>query len=277
LSKTDSKLVVEYDLKVTECPCGSKKKPEKCCGPVKDRTYSAEMDSVNYYKSDGFAIGLDFQLKRIVNGKLVPLIGEVQYTQRYKRAKGEKVIVQGLASSDYVMSPESVLHNYDAIYFVDTNTKSTSEHQISITAVLHAYIEHVEIDKYELKYLPLTILEFWDSEIEPETLGWYAVIRAIIEIPENKNKKIALVVDSRLDDLKALNYGNMPLFGEFYIPKNISLIYASVDVASNIANKLIKLSDKLATNKLNEVLANPRNEQLYETEYPCRYFRQWVH
>ncbi len=120
----DMKLTVEYDLKITECPCGSKKKPEKCCGPVKPRTYSAEMDPINYYASDGIAIGLDYKLKRIVNNKLEPLLGDVNYSQKYKRAKGDKVIIQGLSNGDYVMSPESVLLDYDAIYFVDTNMKS---------------------------------------------------------------------------------------------------------------------------------------------------------
>jgi len=277
MSDKKNKITLEYDLNVTECPCGSKKKPEKCCGPVKPRIYSAEMDSVNYHESEGFAIGLDYQLKRVVNNKVKPLIGEVQYSQKYKRDKGDKVIVQGPSNGDYVMSPESILLDYDDIYFVDTNTKNTVKHKISMTGVIHAFIEKLEKDICRLIYTPLTVLEFWDPEIESETIGWYALICAILEMPDNTNREILLVVDSRLDDLKGLSNGVTPLFDDFYIPENISLIYASADVGTNVANKLIKMADKLATNKLNEVLIDPREGLLKETVYPCQWFRQWTH
>ena len=62
----DKYLTVEYDLKITECPCGSGKEPVKCHGYVKPRTHTALLDPRNYTDSEGIAIGLDYSLKRFV-------------------------------------------------------------------------------------------------------------------------------------------------------------------------------------------------------------------
>lgn len=267
-------LSFQYDLNVVECPCGSGKKPEKCCGPVKPRTYLVDLDPRNFYESEGLAVGLDHKLKRIVKGKLKPLIGTPRLTQSYKRKKKKKVLVEGEVYGEYVMHPDSVLLGFEQIFSIDTNTWCIDEHKVSVSGVLHAYVEKAETDNI-LYFLPITAFEFWDAEVEPERLGWYALIQATMTNEEMCGKRTALIVDSGLGCLEGINKRELPIVGDFYLPENFKLIYASADIGSNMSNKLIKLSDRLSTAQLEKIKGDPKKESLYATEYACRWFRQW--
>ncbi len=276
MSGTNETIMVEYDLKVIKCPCGSGKKPEKCCGPAKPRTYSVELDIRNYYESDGLAIGLDHQLYRVVNGKHLPLIGRAKFTQSYKRKKNNKVIVKGDTGEQYVLHPESLLQGYESIFAIDTNTQDIDGSTVSMSGIVHAYTE-TDGDATTLWYMPLTINEFWDATEKPELLGWYVLIKSIMENDEFSNKKTGIIVDSELGRFDRFNSRSEPIMGSFYLPKEFTLIYASSDTSSNIANKLLKQCDRLATMKLNEVTVDARKSSLKRTPYPCMWFRQWTH
>lgn len=276
MSKSKDTFTFEYDLKVSECPCGSGKKPEKCCGPVKTRTHSVDLDPRNYYESDGLAIGLDFNLKRIVRGELKPLIGKPKFSQSYKRKKNNKILVKGNSLSEYVMHPDSIILGYDDLFFVDTNTVDISGHMVSATGVIHAYYTTDKGQK-ALMYTPLTILEFWDSDVSPEILGWYAIVDAITNDSRYNGKKMAFIVDSQLGNLDKINSREIPLLGDYCLPNNITLVYASSDSASNMANKLMKACDRFSRDKLNELKINQKVPHFEETPYPCAGFRQWMH
>ncbi len=276
MSGPNRTLTFQHDLKVTECPCGSGKKPEKCCGPAKQRTYSVDMDPRNYYESDGFAIGLDSKLNRIVNGQLKPLIGTPRFYQSYKRSKNDKVLVKGDSAGEYVMSPESILLANDQLFVVDTNTRNLGSHRVSVTGVLHAYVEK-RGEQHALMYGPATLLEFWDAEVSPELLGWYALLASLAEDDQYRCQRIGLIVDSELGKLDAMNDGRVPVLGDFYLPANCKLIYASADRGTSVANQLMRVCDRFASDKLALLAEDSQRDSLKETPYPCRWFRQWVH
>lgn len=270
-------LVLEFDMTATECSCGSSKRPEKCCGPIQPRTYAAKLDPRNYLESDGFAIGTDLALKRTVNGKLKPIIGSPELSQSYKRKRkgGNKVIVKGVARGDHVFDPESLLIGFDHIFAIDTNTKSLGEDSISVSGVVHGFLSFEE-DQVRLNYTPIFLLEFWNAQTKPERLGWYALISAIERNPDFAEKKVGIIVDSELGELDGLNERRSPLDEAYFLPTGFELIYATGDVASNATNKLIRLCDRLASLKLDEVIGDPRLETLNDTTYPCDRFRQWT-
>ncbi|MET0069006.1 MAG: SEC-C domain-containing protein [Candidatus Thiodiazotropha sp.] len=272
----DNTLTLEYDLSITECPCGSGKKPEKCCGPIKPRTHSIDLDIRNYLESDGFAIGLDYNLFRVVDDELKPLIGTAQFTHSYKREnKSNKVLAKGIATSNYPMRPDSILWNYDHIFSVDTNTITIDKNRISMTGVIHAYIDNTNSEP-TLQYSPVTLFEFWDADVKPELLGWFVIISSLIENKHFEGKKIALIVDSELGKLDKINSKQIPILNDFYLPSNFTLIFATADSSSNVACKLMKLSDKLSSNKLAAIKDNLQPDSLHDTPYPCRRFRQWI-
>ncbi|MBW9275713.1 MAG: SEC-C domain-containing protein [Candidatus Thiodiazotropha sp. (ex. Lucinisca nassula)] len=269
-------LTLEYDLSVTECPCGSGKKPERCCGPIKPRTHSVDIDYRNYIESDGLAIGLDYKLLRVVDGELRSLIGTPKFTQSYKRDNNKnKVLTKGVTTSNHPMRPDSVLWNYDHIFSVDTNTITIENISISMTGVIHAYIDNTKSEP-ALRYSPVMLLEFWDTDVKPELLGWLVTINSILENKHFEKKKIALIVDSELDKLDKINLRQIPILDDIYLPSNFTFVFATADSASNIACKLIRLSDTLSTSKLKAIKKNLQSDSLYETPYPCRLFRQWI-
>jgi len=275
MSENNNYLTVEYDLKVTECPCGSGKEPVKCCGYVKPRTHTALLDRRNFDESDGIAIGLNFSLKRVVKGQLLPIIGEAIFVHSHSREnKSSKVILQGKADKEFIMDPNAVFRKFDHAFAVDTNTnlRDFDKNIISMSGVID-----IEITQEALKCIPITTFEFWDAEIEPELLGWYLSIQAIQDSERLRTKKIALVVDSSLGDLEKYNEREKPLYGDFLLPENITLIYASADKMSSIANKLIKLADRMANSQLDKIKKDLDLNSLKETTYPCKYFRQWIH
>ena len=269
-------LTVQYTLSVMECPCGSGKLPKRCCGEVKPRILTAQLDPRNYHESDGIAVGMDYSLKRIVNGDLKPLIGKVKLSQGYSRKKNNKIIIEGEVDGEYVMNPESTLLGYDAIFSIDTNTKTINKTRISVTGIVYSHVNCDDKGVCVLSYLPLTVLEFWDAEINAEVLGWIAAIRAILEDKRYQGKSILIIVDSVLGDLDNINMRSKPIFSDFYLPDNFTMMYASSDVASNLSNKLIKASDKMASMKLQELSQDLQPDSLKETPYPCRLFRQWM-
>lgn len=277
MSKKIETLSLEVDIKASACPCGSGKTAERCCGPVKPRTYTVELDPRNYYESDGFALGLDLTLQRIVDGQLAPIIGTPRFEQSYSREKGRKILLRGASWGEHILSPQSLLLGFDHIFFIDTNTKLLGANRVSITGVLHAFIEPAQKEgEHILNYGPLTQLEFWDCEGNPEVIGWHAVIDTISENEELKDKTIALFVDSELGNLDGINERSRPLLGGSYLPENFRLIYASADSGGTVANKLMKLCDRWARDKLQEILTNPHMDSLKETTYGCRLFRQWM-
>lgn len=268
-------LTVEVTLRVNECPCGSKKAPEKCCGPVKPRNHVLELDPRNYYESDGFAIGLDYSMCRIVGGKRVPLIGEPIFSHTYARTKNNKVLVQGKSFGDHVLHPDSILSSYDHLFFVDTNTRYIEGTDVNVTASIHAYVTNEKEGKV-IRYAPLALLEFWGVNVPPERLGWHAVLTAIEANNELVGARNALIVDSEMSLLASFNERKMPILNDYYLPEKFELKYASADIGASIANKFIKACDRWSSEKLDDIVRNPRIESLKMTSYPCQWFRQWI-
>lgn len=268
---------IEVDVRVFECPCGSGRKPEKCCGPVKPRTHTVHLDPRNYHESEGLAIGQDGNLKRIVKGRMEPIIGLPRLSQSYPRKKSPKVLVGGEIRGGYALNPNALLLGYDYIFSIDTNTKKIYEHEISVTGVVYAILD-VSGEIVNMKYTHMCALEFWDSEVNAELLGLYAIIGAIKKNEGFRDKDIAILVDANLGILDDINSRKKPILPGCMLPENIRLIYATADSGSNVVNVLMRQSDKIATQKLNEIVSSDQDKHaLNETEYPCRWFRQWPH
>ena len=267
----DQDFIVEYDLEITECPCGSGKKARKCCGYVKPRTHSVRLDKRNYMESDGIAIGLDSSLKRVVGGNLLPIIGEPLYKLSHARESNvPKTIFKGTTDGEYVMAPNSVFHIHEHVFAIDTNTRTIDGNAVSMAGVIHAYL-----DGEQLKYGPISVFEFWDAEITSEILGWYALIQSIVENNFFDDKNIGIIIDHNLGDLEKYNNREIAISGDYFLPENMTLIYASADKAAGIANMLIKFADRVANTQFERIIMNVDASTLKDTTYPCRYFRQW--
>ena len=94
-------------------------------------------------------------------------------------------------------------------------------------------------------------------ELPSEKFGWMMVIQEINQKPINKGKRIAIVTDHDLENHSSYNSKRMPIFKEFYLPDNISLIYGRGDGPEhNLLNYVVKQCDKISTELLKEIEKN---------------------
>ena len=269
-------LTLEFDTEVLECPCGSGKRPIKCCGKTKTRTTIIHMDERNFHESDGISFNLNGELKRNIGGKLHPLIGQPKISYGYKRKKGLKVLLSGNANDQFVMHNESVLQGYQNIFSIDTNTKKIDGNSISVSVIVHAYIEKID-DGFILNLAARTAFEFWNASVSPESLGLFALVNALLANEELADKSTGVIVDSDLGNLDSINNQKQEILNGLFLPEKYKLIYASSDVGVNGANKLIKLCDKKSNETLQHIRELSSKDNLVQSdEYPCEYFRQWV-
>lgn len=82
-----------------------------------------------------------------------------------------------------------------------------------------------------------------------ERIGWIEGLRALFEeYLITAEERIGLVVDAYLNDLPALNARTQPVFANLFLPKNVTLIYASADSGSEyLPNVLIRAADRSAS------------------------------
>ncbi len=97
---------------------------------------------------------------------------------------------------------------------------------------------------------------FWNIKDKEENIAWMTAIELIQKNPVvTENLKIGIIVDSDLGNIDRYNNRESPIYGNFYLPANMHLVYASTDGGKEYAaNRLISLADK-ESSKLLTVLA----------------------
>lgn len=272
----DYPLEILFTVSPSQCPCGSGRKPQKCCGEVKPRNYSISMSLENYFESDGLALNLnEVQVERLVGDKVSSVLGDTKFRQSYSRPKGEKSLVEATQQSNAKFEPNALFVQYEHLFTIDTNTKEVDGETISISCVIHAFADKLSDTECKLNYMPLAFFDCRNADVPPENLGWMILSRAISENAEYSGKKIGLVVDSDKDKLGRYNQRLEPIVKDYVIPTNQSLIYASADSGNSILNKLIKKCDKKASAVMEEIIATNHDDGLQlSEEYPCKKFRQ---
>ena len=217
---------------------------------IKPRTMSVTMDMGEPMTANGYSYDPKTgKVALLNNGKeLKPKYVTVE--QSYERKKGRKILNQIETCPDKLFSnPNKILQQYDIIFSIDTNTKYINSNKISVTGIV--YGEHIIENNNQcvlVRYRPINCLEFRNVTCKAENLGWKEAIKGICNSPHyTTDQNIALVVDSDLGNLKAFNSKEMPIVGEYYLPKNFTLVYASADAGSeNIANTMLKVSDQIS-------------------------------
>jgi len=263
------------------CPCGSGKKFKKCCR----NKYSKER--ITY-------VTFDFGEPKSINGfKLDPTTGDAAllYDARptnpmkanvetgYVRTKDFKVLNKALLPPQELnVNSNRKLESFDLIFAIDTNSKAVGNEIISIACVVGG--KNVLMPSHTaIRYRSVNCLEFRNIRDKAENIAWQKCIELIQAAPDYKStKKICMIVDSDLGNIPRYNSREAPIYGNFYLPENIQLIYASTDSGKeNIANQMIARCDKEATYLLNQVIKDNNRENLEAVLHqPYTHFKLWV-
>jgi hypothetical protein len=211
------------------------------------------------------------------NGYLVnPVSAFVE--RSYDRPKGPKVLSQVPVDPSVPMTadPLQALLAYDVIYVIDSNSRVIRDQNISVAAAILAKWQQRE-PEIRLGFAAMHALEFRDTDCHPDLLA----LRYHLHLLENNPTigqagKIALVVDSHLDNLSAIRSGNAPVLDDCYLPSWADLIYASDSAQDTLVNMLLRQADKEASALLKLIEDKTFPDMPSEDMFGhAKYFRFW--
>lgn len=183
----------------------------------------------------------------------------------YERPKGPKIITKiPQESRRPLMTPQSYVEAFDVVFAIDVNSRLIREEWYSVGAM--AVLETLEIvkDSNGITEKVVSNINMFGALIHGKNFGtnpdpwfWKVAIEEGVKLQYAKysdDLRVGLVVDSELGRLDQYNTGALPIFGDYHLPKNFRLVYASADTGSDFTlNKLMSLCDKEATLQLDHV------------------------
>lgn len=178
--------------------------------------------------------------------------------QCYPRdGKNPKILRQLTNPSGGIVDFSEPIKNYDRFFAVDTSYVPFGNNYLCATGSLFL-VDKVDPsgslkkgDNLNL-FSPPRLIFLSKNGRNPERYGWMKVIEGMMqhELFED-NLSHGMIVDSDLKDIAKINSGELPLNDVFFLPKNISLLYASADVGKDVLiNKLMRAADGIAKQSL---------------------------
>jgi len=250
------------------CSCGSGKKYKNCClVKIPRETYiqfqvkkSVSIDEIGYNFKDN-------QIMFRSNGKPIPLLNprtEIGYKRKNKKSRKTTL---SISANEYhpSLNPLNFLLEYDYIFAVDTNTKIINiqgkDTNVSVTYISQGLIKK-EDDKIITESVDIAANEFHNYKYDPEKVGWKFACKIIAnKLNLTSEKKVCLIVDSSLGDLSNFN-NKKPILGDWVLPENFTLVYASAESKDTAANMLLKRCDRKSNEILEEIKRKNSNDFL---------------
>lgn len=216
----------------------------------KSRSIAFQLDPKNLIEFDGIAFDFNTQtLHGVKNDKLCPLIGKSRLEYKRDRDNGNPKMLHASSSAtdeNYINSNHQ-LASYDHLIAVDTNTHHINGSAVSLTAAFHLKREIKAGATVSFSGGILALLEFWNATLSAENIGWWQVMQAVNSTQESFLGQIGLIVDSDLGNHQQFNNREIPIVGDFYLPENTTIIYASDKGGSeHLSTKMIKYCHDVA-------------------------------
>ncbi|MCB9964945.1 MAG: hypothetical protein H6855_02540 [Rhodospirillales bacterium] len=144
-------------------------------------------------------------------------------------------------------SNEALRDHYDHVFAIDTGTKEINGISVSVSGIISTKKRTAQGEEC-LEYGVPCLFYFTDQAEKPENLAWVLLIQEIQASEKYKKaRKIGIVVDSDLGNLKFYNDRSQPVYGNFYLPETMQLLYASADNKNdNIVCQMIDAADQSA-------------------------------
>lgn len=207
-------------------------------------------------KLDSFEISSNGEIKLISDGKNI-LPKSIFHQNIYTKKNGkEKILTETKLNEAKHGIDTKELFNFDIIFAVDTNTKIINKEKVSVLSM--QCCEKKEQRENELSVIfysfGLACIKNIPDKNE-EKLGIRVLVNQIINHPKyNKNFNIGIITDHDLQNIHKYNNRELPIYNDWFLPENFTLIYASADVGKEyLPNKLISFCDKEANKFFMEV------------------------
>lgn len=152
---------------------------------------------------------------------------------------------------------------YQRVFAISTNHELSGK-GICTGSFVEADFLQIE-DKIIVKFQSqIRVLELTNLHVNSEKFVWREIIKHIIN---DNSSKMAIIVDTDLENIEAYNSREKPIIDQFYLPDNIELIYAC-EKGHEIVNQAIKLVEmeskqflkQLRRDKIKRAPAQPCHE-----------------
>ena len=140
------------------------------------------------------------------------------------------------------VDPEKALDDFDVVCAVDTSvTKKGPLMTVGVITVMNT-IRKTD-GKLNGLCMAACMISHHDVESEKfENMNWLRAINWLRESSENR--KILMVVDSDLGNLKRYNSRDEPVYGNEMLPEGVTLVFSSDKAKDMWSNSLIYIADK---------------------------------
>lgn len=177
---------------------------------------------------------------------------KINYVTLYSRPNGKPKLLSKLEFVEpkkFTFSHEEFIKKFDHIWAIDTNKKLILGNLINVAVATEGDTSGTG------EYLPTIGIIFGATKGNSELYAWRKFIELIsLEVMNCSTKSLMLIVDSDYDKIGRINDREIPIHGEFYLPKEWVLSFATSDSGKeSIINKMIALSDKTSTKILNRI------------------------
>ena len=185
----------------------------------------------------------------------------VTYSQtHYKSESGKERVISRVQDKVVANEPDLLRHlssTFDLIVAMDTNTKVIAGERISASGIVHCVLQRLPDPEPEGYYASFPwqgtlLFRNCPSSLSPEKFAWITEIRRVNDAePHPESRKFAVVTDHDLNNHTLFNAKKSPIFQDFYLPENFTLLYGRGDGSSeNILNHLVKHCDKESSTAL---------------------------
>jgi hypothetical protein len=179
----------------------------------------------------------------------------------YERIKRPKVTAEVFDHSESAGTVTAALAEFRRILAVDTNSRTIRDERVYGSAVAELRDFCIQNARWSCRFEPLWGWEFRGPKEDPEKIGWRDALLRCEEQRWLAEPKILLVVDSHLGELRSIARRATPVMGDYFLPQNVWLAYASSDVARDSPiNGLIAVCDRIARRMLDVAARAPASE-----------------
>lgn len=223
------------------CPCGSGIKFKKCCFGKYPRQHTVYIGFSEPFEALTFDNGQVYV--HTLSGEKVKA-DYVSSQINYKGEKGKNKVTCCFPDKATLDIQRSLL-DFDLIFAIDTNTKKVNGDSLSISSVFQCNGKFVA-KRLRFRCINIATILFKNSPSDkPEKYSWTKLIKMITSRKQFHKLKIAIITDHDRDMHRMYNNNEIPIYGDIYMPVNITLLYAASDKGTgNIMNSLLIESDK---------------------------------
>ena len=236
--------------------------------PSKKQKQTYERDQIIYIGFREPFHGLEFdgegQITKVhLDGGRTAKPDAVFSSIEYVRASGKRKVVSSIPGIAGLNELEILQRNFDVIVVVDTNTLSINGEPYSVACFAAGLTKSLGVvqnsngrltAKTNIKRAGFICFKNCDHPGTAEKFSLWKVVSMLSKSPNFGKHRYGVVTDHDLSKHGKWNAGEIPLFGVFTLPSNVTLLYATTDAGSNtFLAALLSVSDKEATRMLKDL------------------------